>query len=104
MNSEEKAIHRFNRFGREALEMILDRIHRRADARKTADIGHLVETEDWAATSTSTRYLTEVETDILQSINLALTLCTNPVEEAKQKVLARVQERRARLKARALAA
>ncbi|ELP6119008.1 TPA: hypothetical protein I7730_16260 [Vibrio vulnificus] len=104
MNSEEKAIQRFNRFGRDTLEKIFNRIHLRADDRKKADIGHLVETEEWAATCRSTRYLTETETSILHSIKLALMLCTNPAEEAKQKVLTRVQERRERRKALALAA
>jgi len=104
MNSEEKAIHRFNRFGRESLEEIFNRIHSRADARKKEDIGHLFETEDWATISTSTRYLTKTETSILHSIQLALTLCTNPVEEARQKVAARIQKRRESRKARTLAA
>ncbi|ELP6119006.1 TPA: hypothetical protein I7730_16250 [Vibrio vulnificus] len=104
MKVEELAIKRFNRFGREALTNISERISLRAEARMKNNINYEASADCWISINTPQHWLTVAEKKVIHSISLALMLCTNPAEEARQRNLARVQERRERRKALSLAA
>jgi len=104
MKVEELAIKRFNRFGREPLSKISERISQRAEARMKDNINYEANADCWISINTPQQWLTKTEKKVIHSISIALMLCTNPADEARERNLARAQKRKEIRKARALAA
>ena len=93
--SEQKAVELFNRLGREGVESRISEIGLITDSREKHF--HTVN-PSLSMLFQSTHFIEDAEAEEMHLLKLGLMLCTNPAQEARQRNLKRIAERRAKRK------